>query len=109
MPFSPKKIKVAKFNIGDQIIHCKQGYRGIIIDIDPLFQASGRYNPQAYKYSFTTRNPWYRILVDNSSQTTYVEEPLLNKDRNPDKISNPQIGYYLVLQNGHYRRNHPSH
>ena len=50
MPFTAKTIKVAKFNIGDQVVHQHQGYRGIIIDIDPLFQASGRYNPQAYKF-----------------------------------------------------------
>ena len=109
MPFTAKTIKVAKFNIGDQVVHQHQGYRGIIIDIDPLFQASGRYNPQAYKYPFTTRNPWYRILVDNSSQTTYVEEPLLTKDANPEKISNPQISHYLVHHNGRYWGNHASH
>ena len=109
MPFSSQTIKVAKFNIGDQIIHRKQGYRGIIIDIDPMFQASGRYNPQASNYPFTTRNPWYRILVDNSSQSTYVEEPLLSQDVNPETISNPQIGYYLVHKNGRYRRPHEAH
>ncbi|MDP3705748.1 MAG: heat shock protein HspQ [Legionellaceae bacterium] len=72
--------KIAKFNIGDVVVHQRQGYRAVIIDIDPLFQASGRYNPQANKRSFSNQNPWYRLLVDESSQETYVEEPLLALD-----------------------------
>ena len=109
MPFTATRIKFAKFNIGDQIIHSQHGYRGVIIDIDPLFQASGRYNPQAWKYEFTTRHPWYRILVDNSSQKTYVEEPLLITDNDPQELSNPQIRDYLVHQNGRYASTHAPH
>ena len=105
MSFDVQAVKLAKFNIGDQIVHHNHGYRGIIVDIDPLFQASGRYNPLAYRYPFTTRHPWYRILVDNSSQITYVEEPLLVKDHLPKKITNPQLGFYLIERNGRYQRN----
>ncbi|MCX7091695.1 MAG: heat shock protein HspQ [Legionellales bacterium] len=109
MSATSKPIKTAKFNVGDQVIHQNQGYRGVIIDIDPMFQASGRYNPQSCKYEFTTRHPWYRILVDNSSQQTYVEEPLLLKDTDPKEISNPQITQYLVQQNGRYASGHAKH
>ncbi len=105
----PKPIKTAKFNVGDQVIHQHQGYRGVIIDIDPLFQASGRYNPLSCKYEFSTRNPWYRILVDNSSQQTYVEEPLLTKDQDPQEITNPQIKQYLIQHNGRYTSGHAKH
>lgn len=104
-----EQIKIAKFKIGDQVIHQHQGYRAVIIDVDPLFQASGRYNPQAYKHPFSTRNPWYRLLVDNSSQQTYVEEPLLIKDDNPQEISNPLINQYLVHHEGRYSSSHAAH
>ncbi len=69
--------RLAKFNIGDVVLHKQQGYRAVIVDIDPLFQASGQYNPQAQKRAFAHQNPWYRLLVDKTSQMTYVEEPLL--------------------------------
>ncbi|MDP3562282.1 MAG: heat shock protein HspQ [Legionellaceae bacterium] len=97
------KIKRAKFNIGELVIHQRQGYRAVIIDADPLFQPSGRYNPQACKRDFSTQNPWYRLLVDGCSQETYVEEPLLAGDSSQLTINNPQVEDHLVLQKNKYR------
>ena len=88
--------RLAKFNIGDVVLHKQQGYRAVIVDIDPLFQASGRYNPQAKKRAFAHQNPWYRLLVDKTSQMTYVEEPLLLPDPEAAKhpVDNPIIKKY---------------
>lgn len=97
--------KKARFNIGDIVIHKRQGYRAVVVDIDPLFQASGRFNPQAIKRGFGKRDPWYRLLVDESSQMTYVEEHLLLPDINQQAISNPNVEQYLVLKKGHYHTN----
>ena len=94
--------RIAKFNIGDLVVHKRQGYRAVVIDVDPLFQASGRYNPQASKRSFSIRNPWYRLLVDDSSQMTYVEECLLAFDINQHSIENPKIEHYLEKRRGGY-------
>lgn len=101
--------KTAKFNIGEIVTHKKQGYRAVIVDIDPLFQASGRYNPQAEKREFSHRNPWYRLLVDESNQMTYVEECHLQLDPNQDAISNPNIIYYLTSSQGSYHSNSNRH
>jgi heat shock protein HspQ len=98
-----KMNKTAKFNIGEIVIHKRSRYRAIIVDIDPLFQASGQYNPQAIKREFATRNPWYRLLVDDSSQMTYVEENLLIADPNPNPVYNPQLGEYLKGHDGSYQ------
>ncbi len=95
--------KIAKFNIGDVVIHRQQGYRAIIVDIDPIFQASGRYNPQAQKHEFAIRNPWYRLLIDGSSQETYVEETKLVLDTYDMVINNPLILHYLSLKQGRYQ------
>lgn len=86
----------AKFNIGDIVFHKQQGYRAVVVDIDPLFQASGRYNPQAVKRAFAHQYPWYRLLVDDSEQMTYVEEPCLRADPNGDDmpIDNPLLEDY---------------
>ena len=89
--------KTAKFNIGDIVTHTRQGYRAVVVDVDPLFQASGRYNPQACKRDFSMRNPWYRLLVDSSSQMTYVEEPLLAHDSDQQAIDNPKTAHYLNI------------
>jgi heat shock protein HspQ len=94
--------KVAQFNIGDLVIHRHSRYRAIIVDIYPLFQASGRYNPQAPKREFATRNPWYRLLVDDSSQMTYVEECMLVADTSNLPINNPHVTMYLKERGGLY-------
>ena len=100
---------MAKFNIGDLVVHTLQGYRAVVVDVDPLFQASGRYNPQACKREFSHRNPWYRLLVDSSSQVTYVEEPLLKAAMNWETIDNPNVSQYLVEQHDRYCSNGRCH
>ena len=95
-------IKTSKFNIGDIVTHQRQGYRAVIIDIDPIFRASGLFNPQATKRPFAHQNPWYRLLVDETNQETYVEEPLLTLDPNQMLINNPQVEYHLVLKENKY-------
>ena len=101
--------KTAKFNIGDLVRHTRQGYRAVVVDIDPLFQASGRYNPQACKRDFSIKNPWDRLLVDGRSQITYVEEPLLVRDADQHTIDNPNVNQYLTQQNGSYYSNARRH
>ena len=88
--------RLAKFNIGDVVLHKQQGYRAVIVDIDPIFQASGRYNHQATQRQFAHQNPWYRLLVDKTSQMTYVEEPLLLLDTEAlkDAVENPLLEQY---------------
>ncbi len=97
--------KCAKFNIGEIVIHTHQGYRAVIVDVDPLFQASGRFNPQAFKRSFSIEKLWYRLLVDNSSQVTYVNESLLARDEEQQLIDNPNLEDYLIQRHGRYHRN----
>ena len=101
--------RVAQFNIGDLVIHKRSRYRAVVVDVDPLFQASGRYNPQAQKREFATRNPWYRLLVDDSSQMTYVEECMLIADPGKLPIDNPNVADYLREKEGHYCDAHAKH
>lgn len=101
--------EIAKFNIGDLVIHKRIRYRAIVVDVDPLFQASGTYNPQAIHREFATRNPWYRLLVDDSSQMTYVEENMLIADSSERPINNPNISNYLKKQKGSYRSANAAH
>jgi len=100
---------IAKFNIGDLVIHKRIRYRAIVVDVDPLFQASGNYNPQAAQRDFATRNPWYRLLVDDSSQMTYVEECMLIPDPSQQPINNPHIRNYLNEKGGNFHISNRKH
>ena len=101
--------KRQKFNIGDVVIHKRIRYRAVVVDVDPLFQASGKYNPQADHHEFATRNPWYLLLVDESSQMTYVEECLLIPDTSQQPVNNPNIRNYLMEQEGNYHTPNAKH
>ena len=101
--------KIAQFNIGDLVFHKHSRYRAIVVDVDPLFQASGRYNPQAEKREFATRNPWYRLLFDDSSQMTYVEECMLVADNSELPINNPNLNTYLKEREGQYQNLNSKH
>ncbi|KTD76426.1 heat shock protein HspQ [Legionella waltersii] len=101
--------KMAKFNIGDIVLHKRIRYRAIIVDVDPIFQASGKYNPQAPQHEFATRNPWYRLLVDDSSQITYVEECMLIPDSSHEPINNPNIRSYLKEKEGNFQTTKKCH
>lgn len=94
--------KIAKFNIGDFVVHKKHGYRAVIIDVDAIFQASGRYNPLTCESAFAKRNPWYRLLIDGRNQETYVEECLLIADLDQQTVDNPAIERYLTHRQGRY-------
>ena len=97
--------KKATFNIGDIVTHNKKGYQAIIVDIDPLFQASGRYNPAAMKRGFNDRKPWYRLLIDDSKQMTYVEESSLTIAPSNTQINNPLISEYLYQKDQQFISN----
>lgn len=100
--------QIAKFNIGEVVIHKKQGYRAVIVDADPVFFASGKMNPQVFKRAFAQKNPWYRLLVDESNLMTYVEEICL-ETAFPVVINNPNVYLYLKRKNGQYVASYLTH
>lgn len=105
----PNKTKESKFNIGEVVTHRNLRYTAIIIDIDPIFQASAVYNPLVKKYKFATENLWYRLLVNNTNQETYVKESMLSKSLSTKTINNPRINIYLKKQNGVYSTKKSKH
>lgn len=96
------QVKKAKFNVGDVVIHQRQGYRAVVIDVDLTFQPSGHYHPGLTERFMTRHHPWYRLLVDECSQETYVEEPLLKRDADRSSLDNPNIAEHLVLKKDKY-------
>lgn len=97
----------AKFAIGQLVTHSLYGYRGVIIDADPEFSLSDNW----YDRMATTRpaklQPWYHVLVNNSSIQTYVAEHNLMPDVSDSRIQHPLVdnffhgfkrGAYVLLE-----------
>jgi len=91
------------FDIGQIVHHLKYGYRGVIFDFDDSCLAEDewytRNNTQPQK-----NQPWYRVLVDNASHTTYVAESNLEPDSSKEPIQNPLV--FRVFATYHDDRYH---
>lgn len=95
--------KSANFHIGQIITHQKFGYRGVIIDVDPIFSSSDEWYEMMAKSKPPKDKPWYHVLVDHSSQTTYVAERHLASDDDRTPISHPLISqYFSEFKDGGY-------
>jgi len=54
---------------------------------------------------FNGRKPWYRLLIDESEQMTYVEETSLTIAPLNTQINNPQIDQYLLQKDQQFISN----
>lgn len=85
------KFTSAKFSIGQIIYHNKFEYRGVIIDIDPVFSGTEEWYEEVAKSRPPKDKPWYHVLVDGSNTQTYVAERHLEKDKIKKPIKHPLI------------------
>jgi len=94
-----------KLRIGQIVKHKKYDYRGVVVDFDFSCQAD-----DDWYYSNQTQparnQPWYHVLVDDSSQITYAAEDNLFLDEHTEEVDHPLIPYFFdSFQNGQYVRN----
>jgi heat shock protein HspQ len=99
----------AQFSIGQVVKHKLFGYRGVIFDIDPVFLLSNEWYEQMAASKPPKDSPWYHVLVDNATHTTYVAQRNLLPDELQEEISNPLISeYFKTFENGRYLPNRQS-
>lgn len=94
----------AVYAIGQRVRHTLFEYRGVIIDVDPVFSLSDQW----YEHEAVSRpprdRPWYRVLVHNAIHETYVAERNLEADQSDEPIKHPDIdAYFSGLVNGVYQ------
>jgi len=93
------------FDAGQVIKHRRYGYRGVIVDMTPRCEAS----EQWYQNNQTQPGrdqPWYHVLVDGSSATTYPAQENLEADTSGAPIEHPLLGYFFTaFESGKYVRN----
>ena len=98
-------IKRARFSIGELVHHRLFDYRGVIADVDPEFQATEEWYESVAKSRPPKDKPWYHVLVDKASHTTYVAERNLEADESTEPIKHPLVGQFFTgFENGRYVR-----
>ena len=81
----------AKFSVGQLIVHKLFNYRGIIFDVDPVFQGSDEWYAQVALSCPPKDKPWYKVLVHNAFHDTYVAERNMIADITHEPINHPLI------------------
>ena len=96
----------AKFRIGQLIQHKLFNYRGVIVDVDPIFQDEDDWYENVALTRPPKDKPWYRVLVHNAVHETYVAEQNLDADSSSEAINHPLIDvYFNGFDNSIYRIN----
>lgn len=95
------------FAVGQRVQHRLFHYRGLIVDVDPVFNLSEEWYEQVARSRPPKDRPWYRVLVHGDAGETYVAERNLEPDPSLDPIDHPAIpNYFDLYENGRYVRKH---
>ncbi len=99
----------AKFSVGQLVHHALFDYRGVIMDVDPLFQGSEDWYERMAQSRPPKDNPWYHVLVHDAGYETYVAEQNLEPDPSGEPIDHPYVStLFAGLRNGVYVLKRPS-
>jgi heat shock protein HspQ len=94
----------ARFHIGQLVHHRLFDYRGVIVDVDPVFSGSDHWYDQVAKSRPPKDQPWYRVLVDGAEHETYVAERNLEDDTSGQPVRHPMLReLFGDLEGGRYR------
>ena len=92
-----------QFSIGQIIHHLKFDYRGVIIDVDASFESSEEWYEMMAKSNPPKDKPWYHVLVNKSTTTTYVAEQNLEENSSKQPILHPLVDvYFSRFEEGRY-------
>ena len=95
----------AKWNIGQLVHHKLFGYRGVIYDVDPEFMLTDEWYENIARSRPPKDEPWYRVLVDNELQETYVAQQNLEPATDLSPIKHPFLeDCFSSFEDGRYVR-----
>ena len=88
-------MKQAKFNIGQIVHHKLFDYRGVIYDVDPVFNGTEEWYQAVAKSRPPKNEPWYHVLVDQASHETYVAEQNLETSSELFPVKHPLVSHFF--------------
>jgi heat shock protein HspQ len=102
-----KAVREAKYALGQVVRHRVYAFRGVVFDIDPVFNNTEDWWLAIPAEIRPVKNqPFYHLLAENdeTEYIAYVSEQNLLPDTSGEPLRHPQIGdYFIEDENGHYR------
>jgi heat shock protein HspQ len=109
MPSAPP-VSHARFGIGDVVRHRVFDFRGVIFDVDPVFDNSEEwYSAIPEEIRPSKDQPFYHLLAENSdsSYVAYVSQQNLLPDDEEGPVNHPAIpGMFEAFDGGRYQLKH---
>ncbi len=99
-------VRTAKFRLGDVVKHRVYPFRGIIFDIDPVFNSTEEWWQSIPAEIRPSKDqPFYHLLAENdkTEYVAYVSEQNLLPDTSGKPLRHPQIKDLFVIEKGAYR------
>ena len=98
--------KIAKFQIGQVVRHRVYPFRGVIFDVDPVFNNTEEWWESIPEEMRPCKDqPFYHLLAENESTTyiAYVSEQNLLVDESGEPVQHPHVSdLFGELQAGRY-------
>ncbi|MAG95570.1 MAG: heat shock protein HspQ [Alphaproteobacteria bacterium] len=93
----------ARFQVGQTVQHKLFDYRGVVVDVDPVYSGSDEWYERMALSRPPKDAPWYHVLVDEAVHATYVAERNLQNDPSTEPIRHPLVDeYFSGLRDGLY-------
>ena len=96
----------ARYKLGDVVRHRFYPFRGIIFDVDPVFNSTEEWW-QSIPEDIRPRKdqPFYHLLAENekTEYIAYVSEQNLLPDDTGAPLRHPQVTELFIEENGTYR------
>ena len=94
----------ALFSVGQLVRHRLFHYRGVVIDVDPVFMGTEEWYQAMAKSKPPREAPWYHVLVHEADHTTYVAERNLTAFEGTRYIDHPLLpAFFDGFKDGVYR------
>ncbi len=104
---SEKTVRRAKFNVGQVVRHRLYPFRGVIFDVDPVFDNTEEWYQSIPEEARPAKDqPFYHLLAENeeTEYIAYVSEQNLLVDESGEPVRHPQVGdLFSEFENGMYR------
>lgn len=95
-----------KFTIGEVVRHRVHPFRGVIFDVDPVFNNTEEwYNSIPAENRPAKEQPYYHLLAENETSyyVAYVSEQNLVRDETGEPVDHPEVGeMFGRLDDGKY-------
>ena len=97
----------AQYCIGQLVHHRLFDYRGVVIDVDPVFFGSDEWYEHVAKSKPPKDQPWYHVLVHGGDGRTYVAQRNLEEDPSREPISHQALSlFFSGFCDGRYQASH---